>query len=117
MTTKIIQQTIALELRECPTCGVTYGVTELFIAEHLKNHVTFYCPNGHARYFPSQSREEILAEENQHLKQKVREINQQSNDLLQELGRVKKRANAGVCPQCRRHFVNVQRHIESKHKR
>lgn len=60
-----IKQEVALELRECPSCGVMYGRTETFTEERQKTHETFYCPNGHSRYFPSKTREEILSQENE----------------------------------------------------
>ena len=31
------------------------------------------------------------------------------------LTRSRKRACRGLCPFCKRHFVNVQRHVETKH--
>lgn len=112
-----------LEPHLCPDCGILYGVPVNFIMVRQKDHRIFTCPNGHQRYFPSKSREEELEEELQQERQRHyqlesqnKKLNKQLDETLEQINRAKKRANAGLCPHCRRHFVNVERHIQTKHK-
>lgn len=112
-----------LEPRYCLDCGILYGVPVGFIEERQKDHRIFTCPNGDQRYFPSKSREEELEEALQKERNKRYQLESQNKDLtkqldgtLKQISKAKKRANVGLCPHCRRHFTNVERHIQTKHK-
>lgn len=51
---------IEMSTHECGTCGVVYALTKQFERERLKDHGTFYCPNGHTWHYPQESEEERL---------------------------------------------------------
>lgn len=107
----------------CITCGITFAVPEAYQRWLIEKHETFYCPNGHDMYYPGETeaeklrrklraqekRTEELVDENWHL-------TKQRDGTLDRLVKLKKRVNAGVCPYCKRHFVNLERHIKCKHK-
>lgn len=49
MSTQTYTNTV--EIIECGECGVTFGLTEEYLKQRRKDHVTWYCPNGHKRYY------------------------------------------------------------------
>ena len=116
---------IATELEEevCITCGIVFAIPENYKRRLQETHKTFYCPNGHNMYFPAETEAEKLqrllkqaGEKNDQLNAETYQLNRQLNGALAEISKMKKRANAGLCPHCHRHFANVERHIQSKHK-
>jgi len=107
----------------CLTCGIQYAFPQAYEDELRRNHKGFYCPRGHEAYFPAETEEEklrrALRQEKQTRKEYQEEnikLNLQLNGALEQFSKLKKRVNAGMCPYCRRHFANVERHIQSKHK-
>ncbi len=40
-----------MELQECSSCSITFGLTREFIDFCKRNDHTFYCPNGHKLIF------------------------------------------------------------------
>lgn len=116
---------IATELEEevCITCGIVFAIPAHYKEELRKSHKAFYCPNGHSMYFPAETEEEILRRQLREEKRQRKEYQEENIKLTQRLdgaldkmGKMKKRADAGVCPYCRRHFANMERHIHSKHR-
>lgn len=105
---------VGLETTTCVTCGVTYAMPAELMNYHRKHGSTHYCPNGHAQCFiePEVPR---LERELQEAKSKAESLEYQLNGALDKISRMKKRANAGLCPHCHRHFANVERHIQTKH--
>lgn len=105
---------IGLESTTCVTCGITYAMPMDLIDYHRKHGGTHYCPNGHPQCFiePEVPRLEQALRET---KQQVNNLEYQLNGALSKITKMKKRANAGLCPYCRRHFANLERHIHSKH--
>jgi len=114
--------TVVLSHRVCSECGITYGIPETFIEELQRSHKTFYCPNGHSRYFPDESDLEKERRLKGYLEKRLKyeELDHQftRNSLRSTKGahtKTKKRIHNGVCPHCNRHFANVRRHMESQH--
>ena len=58
MTTKTVYYTTELTVLACGDCGVPFGMSDDFVAERQKSHATFYCPNGHSRYYPAENEAE-----------------------------------------------------------
>lgn len=113
----------SLVTHTCLTCGIQYAIPADYDEELKLNHRTFYCPRGHTQYYPSETEEERLRKALLQEQKKRREyqeeytkLNRQLNGALGQLSKVKERINAGICPYCRRHFANLERHIQSKHK-
>lgn len=120
---------ITMVTEECLTCGMSFAMTEDFRSKRLKDHKNFYCPSGHTQYFSADSAEDKLRRENQRLLQgraqlqdvisdKNKEINYQKNKVRAEKGaktKIKRRIAHGNCPNCKRSFSNLERHMKSQH--
>ena len=116
-----ISTTVKLVTEECCACGIVFAMPQE-VNERLRTKGgTFYCPNGHSQVYTEPDievlRKKLLAEQ-----QRSRKFETQLNGALdslnttkKELRRTKRRVNAGICPYCRRHFTNVERHIHCKH--
>lgn len=47
----------------CGECGVPFALNDAFIGERRKDHKTWYCPNGHSRYYPEKNDTEVAKAE------------------------------------------------------
>ena len=127
--------TVEINAHDCPACGMIYGLTSEFEARRLKDGVAWYCPCGHkAGYSTSEldrQRERAAELERQLTREKSSTLwyQEHTRDLEQQVeakGReaaaakgvatkLRKRIANGVCPECNRHFVHLERHMHSKH--
>ncbi len=114
----------------CGECKVSFQITEPHF-DHLKNTgATFYCPNGHGRYFTDKEQEtDKLRRERDRLKQRAAYLERgkeaaearaqkekhRAAAFKGHWSRTKKRILHGVCPCCNRQFENLQKHMASKH--
>lgn len=115
----------------CGQCGVVYTVPEVRHDQMRAEGGYASCPNGHQwGWSPEQCERERLRRERDLLKQRVA----QRDDEIAQLERLRiaaeatiaterrshtktmRRIQGGACPCCNRFFVNVARHMESKHK-
>lgn len=105
-------------------CGIGMALPEdLYIeAKRSKKHI--YCPLGHtwvvSRSFDDERRElESRLETERHSQQFWREqALHNEKRLAAQKGvttKLKKRIANGVCPCCKRHFANVERHVKNQH--
>mgnify|MGYP001569343275 CR=1 FL=1 len=99
---------LELLVETCITCGVSFGVPYEFQRWRKAKHEEFFCPNGHRQYYPGETEEERLRK--LFLKEQ-----QKNTQMVDELAALKKRVDAGMCPHCHRHFLNVARHLKAKH--
>jgi hypothetical protein len=111
-------------------CGISFAAPERWQKARRDDHSWFYCPNGHRQHYSCDSEEEKLRRERDRLKQqlaykddviseKEHQIEQAHNSAKAYKGhvtRIKNRVSAGICPCCNRHFENLQKHMETKHK-
>jgi hypothetical protein len=120
------QTSVAMETEECCACGVLFAMTREFRQARLDKGptLTFYCPNGHVQHY-TKSRIRELEEQ---LAAKARELTAARCETLAEkhlreeaerqqaaAQRKLKRTHNGVCPCCNRSFVNLRRHMSTKH--
>ena len=113
---------VTLQLHECPSCGIVYGLTVDYEDRRRQDHETFYCPNGHNLSYKQESREEKLK----------RQLAYTSEDLARTQGRLlvtkrqkaaakgqltktKRRVANGVCPCCNRTFADLAAHMHGQH--
>lgn len=103
-------------------CGIVFAVPRLWKQTRQKDHSTWYCPNGHARYFQEKTQEEIVRENlarerasHDQTKAELQDALRRSNAARAHLSRIKNRAEAGVCIHCNRTFEDLARHMKSKH--
>jgi hypothetical protein len=119
------QVTATVITEVCITCGCVFGLPQDMQMHLKKSHAKFYCPSGHEMYYPGESdrdRAERLAKELADEKErrmreetlKVKEM-ERARRAEKELSLHKKRVANGVCPCCKRSFVNLQRHMKTKH--
>ncbi len=123
----------------CWKCKIQYGMPEDFyrIAKQMARNTTFYCPNGHSAAFTEGETDEDkmrrerdqalqkIAEKDDELRRAWATANQQSEfrktaeraaaTARGQVTRIKKRASAGICPCCNRHFTQLERHMHTKH--
>jgi predicted GIY-YIG superfamily endonuclease len=124
-----------LSIRVCPVCGVTYAVPERLVEHRRQQGGSWYCPNGHTLSF-TETEADRLRKEAKRLERKIEDEKAnaawwrdrskeaqktadhqeaRANGYKGALTKVKKRVGKGVCPCCNRSFVDLGRHMESKH--
>jgi hypothetical protein len=111
----------SLDTIVCCSCGITFAMPSVRRRELLDNGGGFHCPNGHAQTY-GKGRADKLEEQ---LAQKQRELTaarcETTAEKLKrekaetELSRHKRRTKNGVCPCCQRSFLNLKRHLATKH--
>ena len=133
-STMLVTETLIVE--ECCTCGILFGMPESFQEECRKkpgisNGKGFYCPNGHQQWYTGKTeaqkeREKRIAAEQLAERERTRRLAAQDQAAAAErrasaakgqLTKERKRATASVCPvpECKRSFVQMRRHLETKH--
>lgn len=128
MTTTQLSVVTTLTTMTCCSCAVGFAVPDQLIIERKKDKGDLFCPNGHPQgwYGPSEAERKATQLEKQlELTRRAAQITQDQLDetrkertaLKGQLTKLRKRTGAGVCPApgCKRHFTNLQRHIETKH--
>ena len=127
MPTGTMNYTGQLTITTC-WCGIVHAVPQELEDYQQRAHrngekeVTIYCPLGHAG-IPSGKGEaarlrDQLAEQERKTasaREDARIAQAQIVALEAEATRKAKRAAAGVCPCCNRSFVQLARHMKSKH--
>lgn len=119
------------EVHDCITCGVVYTIPEVMISQQRKHGGYHSCPSGHRQGWDKDGCQFAkLERERDRLKQQIAErddaiaeqkrmreaVERQAAVAKGQVTQLKKRAAAGLCPCCNRHFTNLERHIASKHK-
>ena len=112
-----LPQTVEMTDMRCPVCGVPYAMPEHLREQRLKDGESFHCPNGHS----------LSYKDNEHARTRklLEDANRQNTRLAADLHREFKRANVaeqklrrvhkGVCPDCKRSFANLAKHMQTKH--
>jgi len=116
-----IDTRVKLVTETCYKCHILFAMPAEMQERCSQYGDTFYCPNGHAQIYGKNEVAELRQELHQ-TKLTLRDSQGRLNGALDEVSkkskeihRMKKRANAGVCQYCHRHFANVERHIHTKH--
>lgn len=132
MATQLVTSTTFVA-QTCCVCGVMFALNRDHYNGLRDTRKNFYCPNGHSLEFKGKSLDEQLAEEKRRVEQLRRsldladrteaeirrQLKQRDRSLAATRGQVtklRKRAQAGLCPYCSRHFEALERHICDKHK-
>ncbi len=117
-----------MDTLNCTRCGVLFGMPDGFLDNRRDDKRSFHCPNGHSMSY-TESEADRLRRERNRLKQAIaqredearheramREVAERSASAYKgQVTKLKRRAKAGVCPCCNRHFINLERHMASKH--
>lgn len=122
----------------CADCREPFGIENATLEVLKRSHGTFFCPWGHSNFFPKGPTEaDKLRLERDRLKQEGARLEEKAAQerkwRLQEeerradaerrasaargqVTKLKNRVSAGVCPCCNRQFVDLHRHMQTKHK-
>lgn len=119
MGTIVEKRTIELTTMECPVCDVTYAMPET-LRSRCEDHrgeqgYGWYCVNGHSLHYPGETAEQKARKEADRAKLEAMEERDKRIAAENAKRRLEKRIANGVCPCCNRSFVNVQRHMKTKH--
>lgn len=123
MTTYTIerQRTATFTITDCPNCAIDFGVPGRFLDERRKDKAIFYCPNGHGISYKKNEadrlRDQLTQAQDATARAEARARNAENAERAMRgaMTKLRKRTAAGVCPCCHRTFVNMQRHINTKH--
>jgi hypothetical protein len=110
-----------LVVEECPSCFVVFGMVKSMDRRKRNEGGTWYCPNGHGihaiesevtRLQKALEREQQIALR----KSEQLEAERRSHSATKgQVTRLKNRAAGGACPCCNRTFVQLERHMQTKH--
>lgn len=122
MTVGTLSITEKYMIWDCPTCGVSFGVTAAFDTRRRQTHKLFYCPNGHHMAYDGKTEAELQRERAERLQAQLK---RRETDLQNErkrhsatkgqLTKTRKRVSNGVCPCCHRTFKQVDAHMKRQH--
>lgn len=103
-------------------CGIIFAVPERWAEERREDHRILYCPKGHSRAFNGETdtqrltREKVALQARLDQERAARKTAEHGQAIVRgRLEAAKRRARAGVCPDCHRSFGNVRRHMATKH--
>lgn len=121
MATAKINTEVDLTVKQCPVCYVHYAIPQMMENRKQENGGNWYCPNGDSLIFTktkAQKLEAELAKEKENVEywmNRKDEVDRELKAKKGELTKLKNRVISGVCPCCQRSFVNLQRHMKTKH--
>ena len=119
-----LTQTTTYTVISCGTigCGVRFALDDAFMDERQKDHGTWYCPNGHSRYYPAESDidkyRRLYKSADERATRLLAERDQAEASRRAWKGqttRLRNRTAAGECPFCGQHLRDLQRHIGRIH--
>jgi len=137
ITYEVTQQMVT---EQCCNCGVVFAMAKEFHdqcrARPGPNGKSFYCPAGHGQHYQGETEADKLRRERDRLAQRVAQKEDEismwrataddqrdkaeherrrANGYKGHAAKITKRAKAGICPCCNRHFVALERHMATKH--
>jgi hypothetical protein len=112
----------------CGVCHVPFAIPDNMYRKVHRDGSLFYCPNGHHIYYYEDENTKLKAQLDQAKSEAKwqrhhREVAEQEAKHHEAVARgykgalvkTKKRIGRGVCPNCNRHFADVERHMACKH--
>ena len=123
MTTFTEAVSITFEVFTCASCGCSTGVPKGLIGGRIEGLTTssLHCYNGHENVWQASKLE--AAQKAQQAAEASRDFWRREADAEKlrtaaargQVTKMRNRVGNGVCPCCNRTFVNLQRHMASKH--
>lgn len=117
-----------LYVLDCSQCGVVFGVPSTMEKRRRSDGRTFWCPNGHTMSWHTteedrlrkraEKAERIVTRERAAADRAAAEAKHMAAVARGHKGahqRTKNRVARGVCPCCRRSFVDLERHMAGQH--
>lgn len=115
----------------CITCGVVFAMPDGLQARLLETRRSFYCPNGHSMSYTGKTEAEKQKEARQRAEAEATRLRQRLDQAQAQIEheaarargykgamvKAKARSAKGVCPApgCKRSFVDVAKHVATKH--
>lgn len=106
---------------DCVNCGIRFAVPKPWLDDRRRDKREFLCPNGHTLSYQEgiveRLQRELSAEKTRTADALARAERAERLKLAAERKekRARKRVANGVCPCCNRTFINLQRHMGTKH--
>lgn len=103
-----------LYVSECCVCGTPFGIEDRLDDMRRNDGKFIYCPNGHRQSYRESESERLKKQ----LKEEQAKLANAQFELMaveKKLKRTEKRIKNGVCPCCHRQFVQLTRHMKTKH--
>jgi len=113
-----------LQTEACYKCGIVFAVPSYFREKRLADKESFWCPNGHSQAYMESEADRLrkqLQQAKQDLEWQRARANTKEKELIAQKALTTKakkklaRVENGVCPECRRTFANVARHMQTQH--
>jgi len=73
----------------CCVCGIEMCLPAKFLEQRIKDHVTFFCPNGHGLNFSGETEAQLLAKRLAEAEKQLKERAQADADDKAKLVRLK----------------------------
>ena len=114
-------ETVTLQEVTCKSCGVTHAIPRVLLEGKVQTGGYYYCPNGHqwgwGESEADRLKKELTQEQkrNSQMKTELLRVQDQLEASEREAKRLKQRVANGVCPCCKRSFVQLHRHMKTKH--
>jgi hypothetical protein len=112
-----MEYTETLTVTSC-WCGIHLAVPDnlLRYAKRYKGKAIF-CPLGHEFVFSDTAEEKLERERREHRATRdLLKAEERSHAATRgQMTKLRKRVERGVCPHCKRHFANLERHVATKH--
>lgn len=128
--TQTMTYTGRLVIEECYKCHIIFAMPEDFQrrCREAGQAMEFFCPLGHGQVYSKSEtqrlREELARTERQRdwsqtnarmYRDQLGASERSKAAIKGQLTKTRKRIANGVCPCCKRHFVNVERHMQGQH--
>lgn len=116
-----ITYTDTLTVMECGRCGISFAVPESWRRERKERGLGFYCPNGDERVYRETDVQRLTRELERErarvtaAQDQMEAAQRQASAARGQVTKIKNRIANGVCPECNRHFQNVEKHMKSQH--
>lgn len=124
----LLPGSLTLVEETCCNCYTHFAMDQALNQNLLANGGTFYCPNGHGQHYTktevSRLKDKLANAEKRlawsedsatRARIEAEEAKRSRAAIKGQLTKTRNRIANGVCPCCHRTFVNVARHVTSKH--
>lgn len=112
---------VAMTEQQCITCGTCFAIPKVMDDQLKESKRAFYCPSGHSQVYRESDADRLrrqlatfqaaTVEAN-----RLRWVAEEARTKVEKkLKRTEKRIKNGVCPCCQRSFMDIKRHIATKH--
>jgi hypothetical protein len=117
-------ENVTLVILTCYSCGTPFPIEPNRNRALLDTGDEFYCPNGHGQVYrnSAKKRMELLLQQVKDLEVDKKFYKEEAEYKARQLSatkgvltRTKNRIAKGICPCCKRSFVQLQKHMEGQH--